>query len=119
MTAVLTRRSPQAEVFAALADLIRARQLAGEALTTRAEAIEALLRDPALAALAAERAATAAAPHDTPAAWLGNQFDFFTGPRWGRTEHHSGLGKRRVGRYWAIDTTGTAADTCGSVPDAR
>lgn len=119
MTATLTRRSSQDEVFAALADLVRRRQLAREAVTTRAEAVEALLHDAAIAALATERAAAAAPPHDTPARWLGNQFDFFTGPRWNRTRHHAGLGKRRLGRYWAIDASGTATQICGSVPDVR
>jgi hypothetical protein len=119
MTATQTRRSPQDEVFAALAALVRRRHLAGESVTTRAEVVEALLRDAAIAALAAERAALAAAPNDTPARWLGNQFDFFTGPRWDRTGHHAGLGKRRAGRYWLIDTSGTTTEVCASVPDVR
>jgi len=114
-----TDPSPQERVFRALANLADHRRSIGATVLARDEAVHGLLQDPAIAALATDRAAVASAPHNTPQRWLGNQFDFFTGHRWGRTPHHAGLGKHRVGRYWAIDLSRTAVDRCGAVPDVR
>lgn len=106
--------SPMFTVFVAIRRVIDARQAAGVCETSRSEVVDALLADPNVYELAVEQS-TGNPTYDTPGRWLGNQYDWFTGWWWGRTEWHLGLSKRHDGTWTVLSASPGDAEVIGSV----